>query len=150
QAREGHYRVEPLLFHLAGIPTYLVVAELAVNRVLRGTAPRPDGYPEKLSTAASARWYDAARATLDYARAAHAPARRWTEALGAIAVAATQTGHAVLAARGEWITNEKRLLERAGLRNVDDVVRGATDVGEAVDRARALFAERIEAVRRDA
>ncbi|MHC5909116.1 nucleotidyltransferase domain-containing protein, partial [Streptomyces sp. S6] len=65
QAREGHYRVEPLLFHLAGIPTYLVVAELAVNRVLRGTAPRPDGYPEKLRTAAPARWYGAARATLD-------------------------------------------------------------------------------------
>ncbi|MHC5909381.1 nucleotidyltransferase domain-containing protein, partial [Streptomyces sp. S6] len=84
------------------------------------------------------------------ARAAHAPARRWTEALGAIAVAATQTGHGVLAARGEWVTNEKRLLERAGLRDVDDVVRGATDVGEAVDRARALFAERIEEARRDA
>ncbi|MET8979894.1 nucleotidyltransferase domain-containing protein [Streptomyces sp. NPDC004539] len=146
QAREGRYRVEPLLFHLAGIPTYLVVAELAVNRVLRGETPRPDGYPDKLRTTARARWYDAAKATLDYARAAHAPARRWTEALGAIAVAATQTGHAVLAARGEWVTNEKRLLERAGLRDVDTAVREAADVGEAIERARALFEERIRAV----
>lgn len=27
-----------------------------------------------------------------------------------------QAAHAALAARGEWVTNEKRLLERAGLR----------------------------------
>ncbi|WP_416967266.1 nucleotidyltransferase domain-containing protein [Streptomyces sp. 4F14] len=147
-AREGRYEVEPLLFHLAGIPTYLIVAELAVNRVLRGHAPRPDGYPEKLRTAASTRWYDTARATLAYARAAHASEGRWTEALGAIAVAAAQTGHAVLAARGEWVTNEKRLLERAGLRDVDGIVRGAGDVGEAIDRAGALFAERFAAVAR--
>ncbi|WP_338683092.1 nucleotidyltransferase domain-containing protein [Streptomyces acidiscabies] len=148
RAREGRYDVEPLLFHLAGIPTYLVVAELAVNRVLRGDAPRPDGYPEKLRTAASARWYDTARATLAYAHAAHAREGRWTEALGAIAVAATQAGHAVLAARGEWVTNEKRLLERAGLRDVDGVVVGAGDIGEAIDRAGALFEERVGAERR--
>ncbi|QNP73318.1 nucleotidyltransferase domain-containing protein [Streptomyces roseirectus] len=147
-AREGHYRVEPLLFHLAGIPTYLIVAELAINQVLRGQAPRPDGYPGKLRTAASARWYDAARATLDYARASHAPAGRRTETLGAIAVAAAQTGHAVLAARGEWVTNEKRLLDRAGLRDVDSVVSGTTDLAEAIDRARALFEERMTEARR--
>ncbi|MFM9443959.1 nucleotidyltransferase domain-containing protein [Streptomyces acidiscabies] len=149
RAREGRYDIEPLLFHLAGIPTYLVVAELAVNRVLRGDAPRPDGYPEKLRTAAGARWYDTARATLAYARAAHAPEGRWTEALGAIAVAATQTGHAVLAARGEWVTNEKRLLERAGLRDVDGVVVGAGDIGEAIDRAGALFEERVAKAARE-
>jgi hypothetical protein len=28
----------------------------------------------------------------------------------------------VLAGRGEWVTNEKRLLERAGLRTVDGVI----------------------------
>lgn len=30
----------------------------------------------------------------------------------------------MLAARGEWVTNEKRLLERAGLRAVDGIVEG--------------------------
>lgn len=49
EADEGRFRVEPLLFHLAGIPSYLVVAELAINRVLRGELSRPAGYPEKLT-----------------------------------------------------------------------------------------------------
>ncbi|MER5391250.1 nucleotidyltransferase domain-containing protein, partial [Saccharopolyspora sp. NPDC002686] len=30
----------------------------------------------------------------------------------------------VLAARGEWVTNEKRLLAKAGLRAVDEVIAG--------------------------
>ncbi|MFF4395666.1 nucleotidyltransferase domain-containing protein [Streptomyces sp. NPDC001480] len=122
EAEEGRFRVEPLLFHLAGIPTYLVVAELAVNRVLRGELPRPAGYPDKLRRTASDRWYGTARATLSYARANHAPAGRLTEVAGALALAAVQTGHAVLAGRGEWVTNEKRLLERAGLRGIDEVL----------------------------
>jgi predicted nucleotidyltransferase len=44
---EGRFRVEPLMFHLAGIPSYLVLAELAGNRVLSGELPRPD-YPAAL------------------------------------------------------------------------------------------------------
>ena len=55
-------------------------------------------------------------------------------------------GHLVLAARGEWVTNEKRLLERAGLRDVDRIVqslsaspgsavRAVTEVRELFDRA---------------
>ncbi|MFC8429807.1 nucleotidyltransferase domain-containing protein [Streptomyces sp. NPDC057253] len=122
QAREGRFRVEPLLFHLAGIPTYLLVAELAVNQVLRGELPRPSAYPAKLRTSAAKRWRDTAHLTLTYAEANHAPAARLTETAGALATAAAQMGHSVLAARGEWVTNEKRLLERAGLREVDRIV----------------------------
>jgi hypothetical protein len=36
EAAAGRFRIEPLLFHLAGIPSYLLVAELAINIVLRG------------------------------------------------------------------------------------------------------------------
>ncbi|QOV39053.1 nucleotidyltransferase domain-containing protein [Streptomyces ferrugineus] len=122
EAEEGRFRVEPLLFHLAGIPSYLVVAELAINRTLRGELPRPAGYPERLRRTASERWLGTARATLAYAKANHAPADRLTELAGALATAAMQAGHAVLAARGEWVTNEKRLLERAGLRGVDGAI----------------------------
>lgn len=43
---------------------------------------------------------------------------------GVLAIAATMLAHAVLAERGEWVTNEKRLLDRAGLRGVDDLVLG--------------------------
>jgi hypothetical protein len=50
----------------------------------------------------------------------------------------------VLAARGEWVTNEKRLLERAGLRGVDEVMAGVgrkpEELTAALSRAEALFA----------
>ena len=145
EADEGRFRVEPLLFHLAGIPSYLVVAELAINRVLRGELPRPAGYPEELRRTAHERWYSTARATLAYAKANHAPDGRRTELAGAIATAAAQTGHAVLAARGEWVTNEKRLLDRAGLRETDRIIAslgagsGPAASVEAVAAAESLF-----------
>ena len=135
EAEQGRFRVEPLLFHLAGIPSYLVVAELAINRVLRGELPRPDGYPAKLRLSAAERWYGTADATLAYARANHAPQGRLTEVAGALAVAAVQAGHGVLAERGEWVTNEKRLLERAGLRSVDGMVAGLRPEPDVLDRA---------------
>ncbi|MFI9252349.1 nucleotidyltransferase domain-containing protein [Streptomyces sp. NPDC053069] len=122
ETEAGRFRVEPLLFHLAGIPTYLIVAELAVNQVLSGTLPRPAGYPARLRVTAAERWYGTARATLAYAKAHHAAHGRLTETAGSLATAATQAAHGVLAARGEWVTNEKRLLERAGLRGIDAVV----------------------------
>ncbi|MFF8589867.1 nucleotidyltransferase domain-containing protein [Streptomyces sp. NPDC015220] len=124
QAGEGRFRVEPLMFHLAGIPSYLVVAELAVNRVLRGELPRPAAYPPALRRAAPGHWYGLAVATLAYAKDGHAPKGALTQVAGALALAATQTAHAVLAARGEWTTNDKGLLARAGLCAVDDIVAG--------------------------
>ncbi len=82
---------------------YLVVAELAINEVLRGELPRPV-YPQALRVTAPARWYGAATATLAYAEAGHAPRGAVTQVAGALAgalaVATTQTAHAVLAARG--------------------------------------------------
>jgi predicted nucleotidyltransferase len=123
-SREGRFTIEPLLFHLAGIPSYLVLAELAVKRVLRGELPTP-GYPAALRQRAADVWWGRADATLGYARSYHAPQRRLAQCAGLVAQAACQAAHAVLAARGEWITNEKTLLTRAGLRQVDDLVAAA-------------------------
>ena len=122
RAGRGEFDIEPLLFHLAGFPTYVVVAELAGHRVLRGTLPRP-GFPEALRRTAPEVWGTRADWTLDAAEQ-HARAGRVAQCAGQVAVAATQRAHAVLAARGEWVTNEKRLLDRAGLRAVDDLVLG--------------------------
>lgn len=142
EARQGRFHWEPLMFHLAGIPSYLVVAELAVNRVLRGDLPRPD-YPEALRDTAPAMWRGRAELTLRYTRGAFVPRGQATEVAGALAVAAMETAHAILAARGEWVTNEKRLLRRAGLREIDAIVTGLRadpDVlAKAVDEAEALF-----------
>uniref|UniRef100_UPI000A390940 nucleotidyltransferase domain-containing protein n=1 Tax=Streptomyces africanus TaxID=231024 RepID=UPI000A390940 len=146
QAEQGRFRVEPLMFHLAGIPTYLLVAELAINKVLRGELPRPAAYPSALRERAPAHWHGMAAATLAYAKAGHAPKGAVTQVAGAIALAATQTAHAVLAARGEWVTNEKGLVGRAGLREVDvvlgalagppdELVKRITDVETLLNRA---------------
>ncbi|MBB4715959.1 hypothetical protein BJ965_005841 [Streptomyces luteogriseus] len=150
EAEAGRFRVEPLMFHLAGIPTYLLVAELAINKVLRGELPRPDAYPRALRESAPAHWHGMAAATLAYARAGHAPKNAATQVAGAIALAAAQTAHAVLAGRGEWVTNEKGLVARAGLAEVDAVVRGLTDgpaaLARAVTDAETLLAGAVAAV----
>ncbi|WP_016700700.1 nucleotidyltransferase domain-containing protein [Actinoalloteichus spitiensis] len=121
RASRGEFDIEPLMFHLAGIPTYLVVGELDLHRVLRGTLPRVD-YPEALRRSAPAVWSARADLTLDYAEHNHARSGRVTQCLGDVALAALQYAHAVLAARGEWVTNEKDLLSRAGLDPVDGEV----------------------------
>ncbi|MDF3289765.1 nucleotidyltransferase domain-containing protein [Streptomyces silvisoli] len=140
EAREGRFEVERLLFHLAGVPTYVVVAELAVNKVLHGELPRPE-YPEALRRQAPERWWGDARHTLGYARAAHAERGHLSDCAGAIATAACQAAHAVLAARGWWITNEKTLLDHAGIRDIDNLLGNLTprpeDLTAAIDEATA-------------
>jgi hypothetical protein len=141
EARAGRFGIEGLMFHLAGVPTYIVLAELARHRVLHGDLPRP-AYPPALRRAAAARWQADALATLDYARTGHAARGHLADTAGAIAVAACQAAHAVLAARGEWITNDKTLLDRAGLRGMDEILAGLTadpeSLAGAVARATAL------------
>ncbi|QEV05821.1 nucleotidyltransferase family protein [Streptomyces prasinus] len=152
EAEHGRFRVEPLMFHLAGIPTYLLVAELAINEVLRGEPPRPAAYPRALRETAPPRWYGTATATLAYAKAGHAPRGAVTQAAGAVALAATQTAHAVMAARGEWVTNEKGLIERAGMADVDALTEGLTRNPDALARAvadaEALLRRAVETARR--
>jgi predicted nucleotidyltransferase len=140
-SREGRFDIEPLLFHLAGVPSYLVLAELAVKRVLRGQLPAPE-YPRALRERARRVWWGRAERTFDYARANHAPLGRVTQCAGLVAQATSQAAQAVLAARGQWITNEKTLLTRAGLRQVDDLIAAAgpepATLADVVDRARSL------------
>jgi hypothetical protein len=146
EARAGRFRVENLLFYLAGVPTYVVVAELAANRMLVGDLPRPE-YPAALREHAPPQWWARARFTLDYARAAYAATGCAVECAGAAARAAAETAHAVLAARGEWVTNEKRLLDRAGLRDLDAVVPGMTAdpaaLAAALDRVAGTLTDAV-------
>jgi predicted nucleotidyltransferase len=121
EAAHGRFRIEPLLFHLAGIPSYLLIAELAISTVLRGTLDQPRAYPAALRASAPKIWWENAELVFSYARANHAPYGRLTQCVGLVAQAASQTAHAILAARGEWITNDKTLLTRAGLAEIDQV-----------------------------
>jgi predicted nucleotidyltransferase len=126
EAEAGRLHIEPLMFHLAGIPSYLVLAELAVNRVLRGRLPRPI-FPAALQASAPREWWANAEMVMDYARTNHAPYGRLASCVGLLAQGASQAAHAVLAARAEWVTNEKTLLDRASLRSVDAIIATATD-----------------------
>ncbi|MBD0324395.1 MAG: nucleotidyltransferase domain-containing protein [Aldersonia sp.] len=123
EARAGRFHREPLLFHIAGIPSYLVVGELAINRVLRGTLPRPQ-FPAALRTNAPRVWNTTADHLFDYVRVQVAPRGQAAECVALLVTAAMCTAHAVLAARGEWCVNEKQLLNRAGLRDIDEIVCG--------------------------
>ncbi len=153
-SREGQFRIEPLMFHLAGIPSYLLLAELAVRRVLRGQLPTPE-FPPALRERAPGVWWRRAEQTFGYARAGHAPYGRLAQCAGLVAQAASQAAHAVLAARGQWVTNEKTLLTRAGLRQVDEfIAAGAADGGlgpgvlrDIVDRSRALCFAAVQEAR---
>ncbi|WP_219818366.1 hypothetical protein [Clavibacter michiganensis] len=84
--------------------------------------------------------------TLHYAREGHARHGRVAQCAGLLAEAVSMAAHAVLAHRGEWITNEKQLLTRAGLRGVDAVV--ARIGSEPADLLRAV--DDVEALLRDA
>jgi hypothetical protein len=88
---EGRFSIEPLLFHLAGIPSYLVLAELSVKRVLRGELPTP-GYPAALRQTARAQWWGRADAALGYARTYHAAQGRLAQCVGLVAQAAAAPG----------------------------------------------------------
>jgi nucleotidyltransferase-like protein len=114
EAEQGRFAIERLLFHLAGVPTYLVAAELGLSRVLVGELPRP-GYPAALRAAAPLRWRQEAGLTLEYARAAYASRGDALGCAGLLAQAVVQEAHARVAARGEWTLNDKRLVRQAGL-----------------------------------
>lgn len=134
QARTGHFHIERLIFHQAGIPSYLLVAELALGRTLRGELPVP-AFPEPLRRAAPHHWWDTAQLTLGYARAAHAERGHRLETVAAVGQATCEAAHAVMAERGSWITNEKDLIDSAGLREVEQVLDGLTADADSLTKA---------------
>ena len=140
-AQEGRFTIEPLMFHLAGLPSYLVLAELSVKQVLRGELPTPS-YPAALRKHAAEVWWGRADITFGYARSYYAAQGRLTQCVGLVAQAVSYAAHAVLAARGEWITNEKTLLTRAGLRQIDEFIAAVQPdpdgLRDLVDRSHTL------------
>ncbi|GLY32896.1 nucleotidyltransferase domain-containing protein [Kineosporia sp. NBRC 101731] len=147
RAHRGEFDIEPLMFHLAGIPTYLVVAELAINKVLRGNLPEVATYPEALQRAAQDQWRSRADLHLGYAENNHVAQGRSIQALGLIAVALTEYAHAIAASRGKWVTNEKRIL--GDLNEIDRLVEEGGDPAHLIQAVRALpVIQQITAQRR--
>ncbi|MGX5694772.1 nucleotidyltransferase domain-containing protein [Agromyces soli] len=146
-ALRGEYTVEPLLFQQAGLPSYILLAELGINRHLRGELPKWD-YPDALRSSAPRRWWSGADLTLRYAAEGYARYGKVAQCAGFLSEAACRSGHAILAHRGEWVTNEKQLLKRAGLSEIDNVVAelGVEPEGllRGASRARSLLVRAID------
>ena len=113
RAEEGEFEVDALLGYLAGIPTYCLRAELASCRLLRGEVPATE-FPPKLVASAPPRWRFCRSFSLDYARM-HAKRGNLAWAVAPAAKAVMEEAHAIVCGRGQWVCNEKRLIETAGL-----------------------------------
>src|SRR5690606_8964299 len=85
---------------LAGMPSYLMRADLAVNLVLPSSLPRPEYPPSCLPSPGVV---GQTEAELLYARDDHARHGLVAQTAGALVRSACQTAHALLAARGESI-----------------------------------------------
>lgn len=116
RARQGVFERDALLGYLAGIPTYTLAAELASCVVLHGKLAR-EPYPPALREAAPPVWRFCRAFSLDYARA-HAQRGHLAGVAGQAASAVMEEAHAIACERGQWVCNEKRLVELAGLGGV--------------------------------
>ncbi len=113
RAEKGEFEVDALLGYLAGVPTYLLSAELASCQPIRGDLPAIP-FPPQLVAAAPPRWRFCRSFSLDYARV-HARRGDVAGATGQAAKAVMEEAHAIVCERGQWVCNEKRLIEAAGL-----------------------------------
>ena len=69
RAEEGEFDRDALLGYIAGVPTYLLTAELASCRVLRGELPTAPPFPPKLAASAPPIWRFCRSFSFEYARA---------------------------------------------------------------------------------
>lgn len=138
QAKHGHFEIDNVEGHLAGLPTYVPVGELAVGKVLHGQLPHVS-FPPALQDTAGRRWRWNAAFSLLFADHYAASGDR-TACIGMLSRAAVQTAHGLLAARAEWAFNEKRLIDRADLTDAHDILAtAATNPPDGVIQMRRLL-----------
>jgi uncharacterized protein DUF6444 len=137
-AADGRFEIDREVGYVAGIATYVLAGELALGRVLAGDLPRP-GFPQKLRRTAPAAWSRLAAGALHFAEV-HAGRQDQVACLANLCQAVLAAGQGRLAAAGEWVLNEKRLTERAGLGGVQDQLRRPDqDLGTLVSDVRACL-----------
>ena len=144
RAERGDFDVDALLGYLAGIPTYVVAAELSSCTVVHGELTAVS-FPQRLAEAAPPRWRFSRSFSLKCARV-HAQRGNVVGAVGHAARAAMEEAHAVLCERRQWVCNEKRLLSAAGLDGLSTLFGevGSPDLVEWVNRVGTLCGTRQE------
>ena len=99
---------------LVGGPSYVLAGELALGQPLTGELPRAE-FSDALAASASRYWHGRARVWLMFAEN-YAKTAEQVCCLGMLASAILCAAHPRLAHGRESALNEKRLVERAGLR----------------------------------
>jgi hypothetical protein len=112
RAEQGEFERDALLGYLAGIPTYTLSAELASCRPLHGQIQQRLSAETCRSGAADVAVLQVVQSGL---RAHAREARQRCGAAGQAAAAMMEEAHAILCERSQWVCNEKRLVELAGL-----------------------------------
>jgi hypothetical protein len=138
-AEDGLFEIHRQVGYVAGIATYILAGELALGKVLTGELPRPR-FPPKLRQTAPVAWSRLAAGAL-YNAKVHAGREDATGCLANLCQAVLAAGQGRLAAAGEWILNEKRLVQRAGLGGVQERLRRPErNLPQLVADVRALLA----------
>ncbi len=138
-AEEGRFEIRREVGYVAGIATYILAGELALGRVLTGDLPRPR-FPPKLQQTAPVAWSRLAAGAQHFAEV-HAGRGDTAACLANLCQAVLAAAQGRLAAAGQWMLNEKRLVERAGLGSVQErLSRPQPDLRELVADVGALLA----------
>ncbi len=134
-AAQGRFRGYREVGYVAGIPTYVAPAELALQRVLVGSLPKPT-FPDALRDAAPVWWRRVVAGGLKFA-AAHASRDDAVACSGNLAVAALGEAHARICEAGTWYLPEKDMFDQAGLQHLQPLLRElGSDLPAAVERVR--------------
>jgi len=145
-ASAGEFEIQREVGYVAGIATYILAGELALARLLAGELPRP-AFPPKLRQTAPTAWFRLAAGALHFADV-HAGRQDRVACLANLCQAILATAQGRLAAAGQWVLNEKRLVQRAGLGHIQDQLEQpgrslpalVSDVGAALGLEDAVWA----------
>jgi hypothetical protein len=137
-AGDGQFEIRREVGYVAGIATYVLAGELALGRVLAGDLPRP-AFPPKLRETAPDAWFRLAAGAMSFADV-YAGRQDRVACLANLCQAVLAAAQGRLAAAGEWVLNEKRLVRRAGLDGIQDrLAQPEQDLGALVSDIRACL-----------
>ena len=134
EAADGRWELFGVPGYLCGMPSYVLAGEAAVGRLLAGRLEQPE-FPDLLRVQGPARWRWEARYSLECA-ATHAAQRDVASCVGHCACAIVAVAQARMLERGEWALNEKGIVRRAGLADVEELMRDSRDALSLVEDVR--------------
>jgi hypothetical protein len=136
EAERGQFEIQREVGYVAGIATYVLAGELAVNEALEGDLPKPL-FPDALRESAPARWNRLAGGAMHFARL-HLERGDLVASSANVGQAVLAAAQARLASSGEWALNEKGIVDRAGLAEANVAI-DELDPAEAIGHIAQLL-----------